>query len=87
MTKSEACRNESILNEGKFKKSDRSLKNHKVPGFDRRHVNAIKSVYDQIKTPLFHVFNNYFKFGIIFLEKMKLAKVTPIFKLLLKLDT
>ena len=56
MTKSEAYLNESILSKKEFKKSCSSLKSHKAAGFNEGHVNAIKSVEDQIKTLLFHVF-------------------------------
>ena len=30
----------------------------KVPGFDKLHVNVIKSVYNEIEAPLMHVFKN-----------------------------
>ena len=40
-------------------------------------MNAIKPINDEIKIP--HVSSNSIKFG-TFLEKMKLAKVTAIFK-------
>lgn len=61
-----------MLNEDEFKKACDSLKSHKVCRFHELHVNAIKSVYEQTKTLLLHVFNNYIEFS-IFSEKTKLG--------------
>ena len=79
LTKPEACLNENLLNKDEFQKAQDSLKSHKTNEFDEMHVNVIKLVYDQIKALVLHVFDNSSQFG-IFPEKMKLAKVTPIFK-------
>ena len=70
---------ESELTEEEFASTFHSLKRNKAPGFDNIHVNVIKSVFDDIKAPLMHVFKISVKRG-VFPEKMKIAKVTPIFK-------
>ena len=73
MIKPEACLNENLLNEDEFKKPHDSLRSHKAPEFDRPVRDAMKSVYNQVKAPVLHVFNNSIQFG-IFPEKMKISK-------------
>ena len=47
--------------------------------FDDRSSNVIKSLYDQLFTPLFHICDTFLKFG-CFPDKMKIAKTKPLFK-------
>ena len=56
------------------------LKINKAPGFDQAEVNVINQIYSHIKTSLIRIFGNSIKLG-VFLEKLELAKVTPIFEL------
>ena len=67
------------MREEEFEKAFNSLKRNKAPSFHDVHVNIIKSVYNYIKIPLKRIFENSIKTG-IFPEKMKIAKITPIFK-------
>ena len=46
------------LTEKEFLNAFQSLKNNKSRGFDELHVNVIKSIYDEIKALLMHVFRN-----------------------------
>ena len=55
-----------------------TLKN-KSPGYDNVHVNEIKSRYHELKTPLVNIFSQFLSTG-IFPDKMKITKVSPIFK-------
>ena len=57
----------------------KSLKINKPPGFDEIDVKVINQIYNHIKKPLIRVFSDSIKLG-VFPEKLKLAKVTPIFK-------
>ena len=56
-----------------------SLKTNKSPGYDNIHVNVIRNLYNELKTPLMNIFNLSLNTG-IFPDRMKVAKVTPIFK-------
>ena len=55
------------------------LKTNKSPGYDNIHVNVIRNLYNELKTPLMNIFNLSLNTG-IFPDRMKVAKVTPIFK-------
>ncbi|XP_065672231.1 putative histone-lysine N-methyltransferase 1 [Hydra vulgaris] len=56
-----------------------NLKNNKSAGFNKINVNVVKSVYHIIEPLLFHIFNLSFKTGIV-PEKLKIARITPVFK-------
>ena len=43
------------LTEKEFETAFNSLKKDKAPGFDKVHVNAVLSVYDEVKKPLFQI--------------------------------
>ena len=58
----------------------KSLKTNKAPGFDQIEVNVINQIYNHIKKSLIRIFGDSVKLG-VFLEKLELAKVTPIFEL------
>ena len=65
--------------ENEFLGAFKSLKLNKAPGFDEIHVNVINQIYDHSKKPLIRILGDSIKLG-VFPEKIKLAKVTPIFK-------
>jgi hypothetical protein len=56
-----------------------SLKSKKSEGFDKISVDIVKSVFDVIEPSLFHIFNLSLKSGIV-PDKLKIARITPIFK-------
>ena len=57
-----------------------SLKANKNSGYDNIHVNGIRNLCSDLKTPLMNIFNLSLNTG-IFPDRMKIAKVTPIFKI------
>ena len=71
--------NGTELTEEEFLNAFHSIKNDKSPGFDELHVNVIKPEFNEIKSPLIHVFKNPLDKGSS-TKKMIIAKVTPIFK-------
>ena len=68
-----------MLSENEFDETFRTLKRNKPPGHDGLNVNIITFVYEFIKKPLLKIFDESMNLG-IFPEKMKIAKVTQIFK-------
>ena len=56
-----------------------SLKPNKTPGYDNINVNVVKKIYEELKTPLMCIFNLSLSTGIS-PDKLKIAKVSPIFK-------
>ena len=60
-------------------KAFKSYKINKAPGFEQIDANVINQIYKHIKKPLIRIFGDSIKLGVI-PEKLKLAKVTPIFK-------
>ena len=56
-----------------------SLKTNKSPGYDDINFNVVKKCFGEINEPLRHLFNLSLENG-IFPEKMKIAKVIPLFK-------
>ena len=70
---------ENCLTEEEFKNAFFSLKTNKSPGYDNIHVNVIRNLYNELKTPLMNIFNLSLNTG-IFPDRMKVAKVTLIFK-------
>ena len=69
----------NCLRKEEFKNAFLSLKTNKSPGYDNIHVNVIRNLYNKLKTPLMKILNLSLNKG-IFPDKMKVAKVTPIFK-------
>ena len=55
------------------------VKSNKSPGYNKLQVNVIRKFYHELKIPLMNIFSLSLKTG-IFPEKMKIAKVSPIFK-------
>ena len=70
---------EQDLTEQELKEAVASLKPNKSPGCDSIHVNVIKAIYDELKRPLFYIFDQSLKSG-IFPHKLKIVKVFPIYK-------
>ena len=62
-----------------FEKTFKSVKHNKAAGHDDIDSNVIIKVDDEISYPLFMIFHSSFNEG-IFLEQLKVAKVSPIFK-------
>ena len=69
---------ETVLSKGEFEEAFKTLKRSKAPDHDGLDVNIITSVFEFIKKPLLKIFNESINLG-IFPEKMKIAKLTPIF--------
>ena len=67
------------LNFDEFEEEFKSLKQKKAAGFDDLSSNIINDAYDSLKYILFHIFKVSIKQG-IFPDRLKIAKVTPIFK-------
>ena len=71
--------NESPLTDEEIKNAFTTLKANKSPGFDEISPDVVKFVFDALIKPLKHVFGLSLKKG-IFPDKLKVARVTPIFK-------
>ena len=56
-----------------------SLKPIKTPGYDNIDVNIVRKIFKKLKTPLMRIFNLSLTTG-TFPDKLKTAKVSPIFK-------
>ena len=56
-----------------------SLKTNKIPGYDDIYFNVVKKCFGEIDESLKHLFNLSLENG-IFPEKVKIAKVIPLFK-------
>ena len=48
---------EHCLTEEEFKNAFFSLKTNKSPGYDNIHVNVIRNLYNELKTPVMNIFN------------------------------
>ena len=55
------------------------LPNIATIGYDNIHVNIIRNIYNELKTPLLNIFHLSLNIG-IFPDRMKVAKVISIFK-------
>ena len=69
----------SELSFEEFEDAFKSIQRNKACGIDDIKSNIIIDVYDEIKEPLFQIFKSSINNG-IFLDSLKIAKVTPIFK-------
>ena len=67
------------VTEEELKRAFFSLKPNKNPGYDNINVNVVKKISEELKTPLMRIFNLSLSTG-IFPDKLKIAKVSPIFK-------
>ncbi|XP_065650275.1 uncharacterized protein LOC136078429 [Hydra vulgaris] len=70
---------EVSLNITEVRNAYNSLKNNKSAGIDQISVNVVKAIFDIIEPSLFHIFNLSIQSGIV-PEKLKIAKISPIFK-------
>ena len=70
---------ENPLTKDNFLKAFKSLKINKTPGFDQIDVYVINQIYKHIKKTFISILGDSIKPG-VFPEKVKLAKVTLIFK-------
>ena len=77
--KSGVILNEAHLSEKEFQIAFHSIKANKASGYDDINSTVIKSSYDQLFSPLFHICNISLKYG-CFPDKMKIAKIKPLFK-------
>ena len=71
---------DSDLTTEEFETAFKSLKHKKAAGIDTINSNIVLDTYDEIKDILFLIFKTSFKQG-TFPNKLKIAKVTPLFKL------
>ena len=67
------------ISEEEFKTAYFSLKRNKSLGYDEFRANVGRSVYNEIQKPFFYISQQSFNED-GFLWKLKIAKVTPIFK-------
>ena len=68
-----------ILSVNELKEAFFLLKTNESPGYDDINFNVVKKCFGEINEPLKHLFNLSLQNG-IFSEKMKIAKVIPLFK-------
>ena len=68
-----------ILSVNELKEAFFLLKTNESPGYDDINLNVVKKCFGEINEPLKHLFNLSLQNG-IFSEKMKIAKVIPLFK-------
>ena len=69
----------NLLSINELKEAFFSLEISKSPGCDNINFNVVKKCFGEINEPLKHLFNLSLENG-IFPEKMKIAKVIPLFK-------
>ena len=65
---------EQDLTEQELKEAVASLKPNKSPGCDSIRVNVVKAIYEELKRPLFYIFDQSLK-SRIFPDKLKIANV------------
>ena len=70
---------EQDLKEQEVEEAVASLKPNESPGCDSIHVNVIKAIYEELKKPLFYIFDQSLKSG-IFPDNPKITKVLPFYK-------
>ena len=70
---------ERYLTDEEFATAYFSLKTNKSPGYDEVNANVIINTFKNISKPLKYIFNESLNQG-IFPEKLKIARITPIFK-------
>ena len=70
---------EKELTSEEFESAFKTLKTNKANGYDDINSNVVKDVYKELTEPLFHICKLSIRSG-VFPNKMKIAKVTPLFK-------
>ena len=73
------CNRKSSLSINELKEAFFSLKTDKSLGYDKINLHVVKKYFGEINESLKHLFNISLE-NEIFPEKVKIAKVTPIFK-------
>lgn len=79
LDRSESAMETSPLTREELKTAFNTLKKNKSPGVDDINVNVVKQVFDIIEGPLRFIFKLSLETGIV-PDKLKIARVTPIFK-------
>ena len=77
--KNDTTQPEKVISVYKLKDVFFSLKIYKSTGDDDITLNVVKKYFGVLHKPLLHIFNLSLQTG-IFLEKLKIARVTPLFK-------
>ena len=62
-----------------YKTAFEPLKSNKACGYGEISSNVVKHIYEEIKSPMLHIFSNSIKNG-VFPETLKITKVIPLFK-------
>ena len=79
LNQSEVVMTEKELTSEEFESAFKPLKTNKANGYDDINSNVVKDVYKELTEPLFHICKLSIRSG-VFPNKMKIAKVTPLFK-------
>ena len=79
LNQTQSIMEKNSLSINELKEAFFSLKTNKSPGYDDINYNVVKKCFGEINEPLKHLFNLSLENG-IFPEKMKVAKVIPLFK-------
>ena len=79
LKESDSLFEEVTLSDEEIKTAFFSLKGGKSPGFDEINYGIVKQNFNSLLVPLKHIFDVSLKSG-TFPEKMKIARVTPVFK-------
>ena len=79
LKESDSSFEEVTLSDEELKTAFFSLKSGKSPGFDEINYNIVKQNFNSLLVPLKYIFDLSLKSG-TFPEKMKIARVTPVFK-------
>ena len=69
---------ETSVTKDELKRTFFSLKPNKISIYDNINVKVVKKIYEELKVPLMRIFNLSLSTG-IFPDKLKIAKVSPIF--------
>ncbi|XP_057314221.1 uncharacterized protein LOC130655476 [Hydractinia symbiolongicarpus] len=67
------------LSEEELEAAFHSLQINKSPGFDQISSNVLKNCFNELKSPLLHIFNSSLITGIV-PKKLKIARVVPVLK-------
>ena len=78
LSQSQNILSEEQLTMDEFREAFQAIKRNKACGFDEISSNVIRSSYDELVTPLFHICKLSLEYG-CFPNKMKIAKIKPLF--------
>ena len=79
LSQSQNILSEEQLTMDEFREAFQAIKRNKACGFDEISSNVIRSSYDELVTPLFHICKLSLEYG-CFPNKMKIANIKPLFK-------